>query len=488
MASIMDDCLKHSEKYPERLAIISEEGNLTYKEWAALLSKQASWFTAFGHSNRTVGICLSNPKLFLTVFAGAALAGWTVVPFDQRWTEYELKERVSLSNPSIIIASEHLMGHFNGIDSRLYRWAEYWREVQAASDAERMPVDGSSPFYMGFTSGSTGTPKAFIRSQSSWIESFSCDTIDFQRSGKDHVLIAGSLLHSHFLYGALSTLHLGGSIYLLSSFSAGRVYHSIECNPITALYLVPTMLESLVQEDRVIHKELVIISSGAKWQDQLKLRVREVFPNSRLYEYYGASELSYVAYMCNQEKPGSVGKAFYNVQLDIRGNDGSSLPPNRAGRIYVKSPMTFLGYKEKSSGSLRAVHDKDGWMTVGDIGSLDEEGYLTIAGRENNMILYGGINIFPEEVESVLLGHPSVEQAVVLGIKDEHWGEIAAAVIKGNASRKELKKYCRERLASYKVPREWHFINTMPLTAGGKISRPLLYEHLGRRSYNCKTR
>jgi len=109
---------------------------------------------------------------------------------------------------------------------------------------------------------------------------------------------------------------------------------------------------------------------------------------------------------------------------------------------------------------------------------MDEDGYLYITGRENSMIVYGGINIFPEEVEGVLLSHPEVEEAAVIGIRDDYWGEKAAAVIKGKAPVKELKAYCKSRLAPYKVPRMWHYLEQIPHTSGGKIARHLLKEQL----------
>lgn len=135
----------------------------------------------------------------------------------------------------------------------------------------------------------------------------------------------------------------------------------------------------------------------------------------------------------------------------------------------MKSDQFFMGY----------ILDKvlvpelttDGWMTVRDVGYEDEEGFIYIVGREKNMILFGGINIFPEEIESVLHEHPAVDEIVVIGVKDSYWGEKPVAIVKGSATRQQLKSFCLQRLSSFKIPKEWHFVDEIPYTDSGKIAR-----------------
>jgi long-chain acyl-CoA synthetase len=133
--------------------------------------------------------------------------------------------------------------------------------------------------------------------------------------------------------------------------------------------------------------------------------------------------------------------------------------------------MIFIGYLSANEQVIHSIQDENGWATVHDMGYLDQEGYLYIAGREKNMVLYGGINIFPEEIEAVLSLHPEVDSVAIIGQPDPYWGEIAVAIVKGTASKMELRRFCKTKLASYKIPRKWHFIEEMPLTTSGKIAR-----------------
>jgi len=269
-------------------------------------------------------------------------------------------------------------------------------------------------------------------------------------------------------------LYLGGTIYLLDKFSPILALNFIKNYPITILYVVPTMVEAMLLEDIVIDKPVQIISSGAKWEVDSKRKIQEQFLHVKMFEFYGASELSFVSFLCNgsdEDKLGSVGKPFHNVEIQIRNAYLDKASIQAIGTIFVRSRMLFDGYIHPGSHSTQSIKDDNGWVTVDDMGYLDEDGYLYIVGREKNMILYGGINVFPEEIESVLLKHPDVQEAAVVGMTDSYWGQIPVAVIKGHASKKALKKLCMESLSSYKLPRKWFFVEEIPHTTSGKIAR-----------------
>ena len=159
------------------------------------------------------------------------------------------------------------------------------------------------------------------------------------------------------------------------------------------------------------------------------------------------------------------------MSIQIRRENGELADVGEIGKIYVRSPMTFIGYITEPGQHVQSIEDEQGWVTVGDMGRVDEEGYLYVAGRENNMILYGAMNLFPEEIEAVLTMHPDVEKAAVVGLSDPYWGQVAAGVVQGKVSVLDLKRLCKVHLASYKVPRKWYFIEEMPLTTSGKIAR-----------------
>ncbi|MFN2747011.1 AMP-binding protein [Bacillus sp. z60-18] len=465
---------RHAQQHPEKTAIQTGTESIQYKDWHRLVCRTAAWLNSQKRTNKRIAFMLPNGLPFLQLFAGAAAAGWTAVPFDPRWSRAECIERLLLCKPDLFITERPFPEYEDALALE-----ECLADIRKRPVADEPDIDDEEPFYIGFTSGSTGAPKAFIRSQRSWIESFRISSRDFQLSAEDRAVIPGPLFFSHFLYGAMNTLFLGGTVDLLHKFSTHRLEKTIDSLPVTALYTVPTMTEAMSSENRRIERPLKIISSGANWSQHAKNAFQKAYPNLLLYDFYGTSELSFVSVSAPRDfqvKPASVGRPFQNVDVSIRRNSGDIADTGEVGKIYVKSPMVFSGYLQEQAGFPRP--DESGWMTVGDMGWMDDDGYLYISGRENSMIVYGGINIFPEEIEAVLTSHPEVEEAAVVGIADDYWGEKAAAVIKGGASVKELKALCRRRLAPYKIPRSWHVVEELPHTAGGKIARSLVRKQL----------
>ncbi|MBO1627158.1 acyl-CoA synthetase [Bacillus arachidis] len=468
---------KHTCIHPDKIAIQEKDRRITYKEWHESVCQVANWLNKEKTMNKTVAILLENRIEFLQIFAGAALAGWVCVPLDLKWKQDELETRLKLANPTIVIAAEQCnmneLPRINGTVLSINEWNQLvGNQLNTYHSSESVQ---NLPFYMGFTSGSTGEAKAFLRAQDSWVHSFDCNLHDFHMKNNDIVLLAGTLVHSLFLYGAISALYLGQTVYLVEKFIPNRVLSILKQEKISVMYTVPTMLEALYKEESIIEQEIKIISSGAKWETEAKQKVKAVFPYAKRYEFYGASELSFVTALTDVEserKASSVGKPCHNVQVRICNEKGRELKQGEIGTVYVKSNQFFMGYL--LNGNLSCQVTKDGWMTVHDIGYQDEEGFIYIVGREKNMILFGGINIFPEEIESVVSTHPHVEEIVIIGMKDEYWGEKPVAIVKGKATKQELKSFCLQRLSSFKIPREWYFIDEIPHTSSGKIAREVV--------------
>ncbi|MBG9543121.1 acyl-CoA synthetase [Cytobacillus firmus] len=479
MSNITANIKKFAEESPNKAAIISKSQTLSYKEWSSLLCKTANWLHSLPVANKTAAILLPNGIPFLQLFTGASMAGWKAAPFDLKWTAEELSQRIEISNPTIVITGKEYYDQISRLHPFVLTWEDAMEEISTQSTSFHTDSENNRPFYMGFTSGTTGSPKAFIRSHKSWAASFKVNEHDFKMNEKEHVLIPGALIHSHFLYGAVSTLCTGGTVYLLDKFNAALALFYIEERPISALYTVPTMVSAILKEKRIIEKPVKIISSGAKWDEASKQEISKMFPKLSMIEFYGASELSYITFHGNEQKAESVGKPCHGVEIEIRGTKGEKLAPYEIGKIYVRSDLIFDGYLLNDK--IHTIQDQDGWATVDDMGYVDDEGYLFISGREKNMILYGAINIFPEEIEKVISQHPAVEEAAVIGMKDPYWGQIAVAIIKGKTDALELKRLCKNHLASYKIPRKWIFTEEMPYTAGGKIARAQLKDSIERK-------
>ena len=465
---------RHAEAHPDKIAIHTAGEQITYRAWHELVCRTANWFSEKIEGRGKVGLFVPNGIPFLQLFAGAAMAGQIAVPFDVKWKANELQQRLDLAKPSLLITTKRLASRFHGMDTEVFFWEEIAEEIQRAVNSWNEEEDEERLFYIGFTSGTTGRPKAFVMSDRSWVQSFSSSQYDFQLNGMDEVLIPGALVHSHFLYGAICGLYFGSSVYILETFSPVTALQRINDYPISVLYVVPTMVEAMAANGTRMVKHLTIISSGAKWNEHSKEKIHSQFPNITMYEFYGSSETSFITYSnneSNRKKPASVGEACKHVELQIRDADGRVVETGCVGKVYVRSPFLFSGYIQPPHDELRSIEDEAGWITVDDIGYLDEEGFLYLNGRENSMIICGGENVYPEEIEAVLHAHPGVEEAAVIGVEDSYWGQVPVAFIRGDASKQQLQKHCLAHLSTFKCPRRWQFIDQFPYTTSGKIER-----------------
>ncbi|WP_051291612.1 AMP-binding protein [Fictibacillus gelatini] len=490
---LISDMYLHAK--PDHYAVVTDKKRITYAEWKKLVAKieVALRSVHADKQERKIAILLHNSVEFLQLFVGAAQAGWIAVPFDYKWSSGEIQSNLKLAKPDILIVDHMLQKKLEkvpeptqvivlgGKADEFQKWLNN-RETESKSYED---VPDTAPFYMGFTSGTTGTPKAFIRSHRSWVKSFDCSMKEFGISDKDHVLVPGPLVHSHFLYAVISTLFIGGTVYLLKKFSPASVFSFLSTYPITTMYMVPTMFEALIKHrpDGIATNTLTkILSSGAKWEKDSKRKMKMMFPSSDLYEFYGASELSFVTFSGPEDtrrKPDSVGRPFHNVTLSIQ-NNGREVGIGEIGKLYVQSEQLFMGYYENEEETNKVL--QHGWATVGDMAKRDEDGYIYLVGREKNMMIYGGLNVYPEEIEKTILRLPEIEEAVVLGIDDNYWGEIITAVIvvkKGyTIDQRTIKAHCRTQLANYKVPRNIVFVDSIPYTTSGKAARAKLKEDL----------
>ena len=465
---------RHKERHPERLAIVTAEQRLTYREWHTLVQRTAAAFLKQPKKEKRVAIFLPNDALFLQLFAGANEAGWAVIVGDMRWKKTEIIDRMKQTSPDLIVADKRMIMDFQDIPFPIL----FSDELDGWITEETFEQKGTGrdvPFYIGFTSGSTGAPKAFMRSHESWIESFKCNQKDLGMNQDEHVLIPGSFVSSTFVYGAMSTLFDGGTVYLLKKFSAGNVMKFLDKYPISVVYVVPTMIQALVSEGYESEKPVTFISTGAKLLPSVKKNIRKRFPRILVHEFYGSSELSYVSVLKNEDGEKydpSVGRPFHNVEVCIRKEDGSEAKTGEEGILYIKSRMVFDSYINNPLETSKVR--KGEWATVYDIARMDENGYIYILGRKNDMILYGAYNIYPQEIEKVIRSYDGVEEAAVIGVKDDYWGEKVAAFVKGDVNLGSLKSYCLKNLSAYKIPRIWRKLDSFPETTGGKISRQQL--------------
>ena len=343
------------------------------------------------------------------------------------------------------------------------------------------PPDGQTPFYVGFTSGSTGLPKGFERHHRSWSESLAVCLSTFGQAATQRVLAPGRVSHSLFLFGMVLGLYSGGGIVVQEKFSATQTLHTLREGLAPCMVAVPSQLLLLLEV--ASRKRLppmpavqLILISGARWMRQRTPELQALFPKARIVEFYGASETSFMAWMdADAQAPAhAVGRPFANVELDIRHADAQGV-----GQIYVRSPMLFNGYVGPQTDHTAALRDGD-WLSVRDMGYLNDQGLLCLVGRENRMIVTQGKNLFPEEVENVLLAHPDVAQVCVQGLPDPLRGQQVVALVQTHAQvhAATLAQWCRAHLEPYKVPKRFFSCHDWPMTASGKTDHARLTQQL----------
>ncbi len=487
---IADSLRMYSRSFPEKTAIVDEERSITYQELDLQVEAFACYLGSLGPKESKACIYMKNRIEFLIYFLGAARAGWIAVPLDPKWSRHELTQVMASVQPEVLVADEEWIDKLPELSQSMKVLSVQNMPIGETFQPIHSIADDTTLFYMGFTSGTTGVPKGFVRSHRSWVKSFEGSAVEFGLTSHDVVFSPGALVHSTFLYAAVHALHIGATVVLLEKFIPSNWISAIVKWRVSVLYMVPTMFEavSLELEKQCGHLEgngiRAILSAGAKWSPESKLRVSQWFPEAELYEFYGASELSFVTVIDlqgNKNKPDSVGRPFYQVEVSIRDEQGQEVPVGTVGKLYVRSDYLYSGYYLNHA-ETQQVLVADGWATVHDMARQDQDGYIYLVGREKNMILYGGLNVYPEEVEKLIKLLPGVEDVVVLGKPDEYWGEkiVAAIRLKPNVtiSKKMIQTHCRKHLAHYKCPREIQFVEELPYTTSGKAARKLIFEQL----------
>ena len=411
-----------------------------------------------------IALLLSDPAALLACFFACARTGRMAMVMDPAWPANQLMAVLEAAKPDL------------QIDENVYAAIEDPGRSQPLDrvSGRAASLRETDLFYCGFTSGSTGVPKGYVRNHGSWLRSFELSNREFGLKMTDRIVLAGQLTHSLHLYGAVCGLACGQEVALTARFDPRSVVTDLETAEAgTVLYATPTQLHFIAEAARRVgpfKRVGQVLASGAKWQESDRTALRDVFPKADLIEFYGASETSFITLSRSGDivPPDSVGRAPSGIEIAI-GEPDAPLPVEEAGAIWVRSDLLFSGYL---SGNDPQTLWKDGWLSFGDHGYLDKNGFLFLTGRANRMIITSGLNVYPEEVEAVLLAHRHVAAAVVVGLEDPVRGQRLEAAVQLRKSvadvQKSLLEHCRTRLASGKVPRRIHVLEKLPLTAGGK--------------------
>lgn len=485
----------HVDRRPEKVVLRDDRVALTNRELFNRVNALAAALAGHGlEEGDVVAMLLPNRVEFVEIIYAVNRLGAVFLPINTRLAPDEWDYILTNSLASVIIADPSFVDALDTLSSTAQprvrvavggakgSWLEYEDLVQANLGERVHPVDveGESMQRLMYTSGTTSRPKGVCLSHRNVTAKNLGLMVEFGLTDRDVTAVAGPMYHVGALdMGGLATLHAGGSLVLQSRFEPAGLVDLMAEHQVTTVWLAPAMINALLQSEALDGADLTslraILSGGEKMPEARLKQILTSLPHVRFADAYGLTETAssdtFVPHDHMYTKLGSVGRPIIGNEVRIGNPDGLDVPAGTLGEILIRGPKVFTGYWRDA----RATYDAfvDGWFRTGDLGRMDEDGYLYIDDRKKDMVVSGGENIATPEVERVLYEHPEIVEAAVVGHPDERWGEVPHAFIVVRAgsvlSAEDVNAFCRERLAKFKAPKYTTIIEELPRTASGKV-------------------
>lgn len=445
-----------------------------------------------------VAMMCGNRPQFLEITLGIADAGCATAMISPFSTRFEASYIANDSRAKVIfvdpdyeeIIREAELEHAPEI---IVLDARYEALLSRASSAEpTVPVDAGDIFCIPYTSGTTGKPKGVLLSHRSRVDHMTLVLGAFQGG---YNTTCRTLAFTPFFNGAgfiaaLVPIWFGGDCRIMRKYDPEELLHWLEADRINNMFTVPTHFHGLFKLDESVLRRAdtsslkVINSNAAALPHATKERIIDYFGEGILFDSYGATETGGATTIRPEEhmrKISSVGQANPGAEIRIVDADWQPVEQGKPGRVAIRNSWLFSGYWNRPEATEAAV--RDGWVSVGDLGFLDEDNFLYIVDRETNTIISGGQNIFPREIEDVLYGHPAVAEVAIVGKPDDYWGEAVIGFVVARPgvpqpSLEDLRAFCEKRLARYKLPKEIRFVSELPKNGTGKIMHRTLRDQL----------
>ena len=472
---------KQALNQPKKVALIFEDRNYTYGELLEktdVLAKKLKSITKGEKAH--LATFLENSLEMVLLLLAASKVGITLVPLPPDLPENFAYEIMKTCDVEIALVQNRRA--FNGITTLSVD--NLWN-ISHSKISEEEYVNLDSPFIITTTSGSTGKPKPIVLTQRIKLKrAFKGAKEIFNLSEDDIYIVSTPLYHSLAQRFTLLPLITGATVVLMKRFYLQNWLNLVENCKVSFAVLVSSQLENIVfyiwknKEKYRLGNLKKLISSSAPLLEKTRKKILELAKNYgwTVYETYGTSEIGFASIlniMVESQKWDSVGKPLPYVDIKILSPEGKELPPYQIGEIAVKTETVFAGYY-KMPKKTQESFTQDGYFLTGDLGYIDEDGYLYFRGRKKEVIITGGINVYPQDVEKVILSHPKVKECAVFGMENDYFGEVVCALIvpeDKTLSEKELRNYLRGKLTSYQMPVYIQFVEEIPKNQLGKIAR-----------------
>ncbi len=489
---------RSAHQAPDKEAYIFGETRLTYRQTEERARQLAGWLQGRGVGyDDKVGFLLFNGLPFIEIFYGVSLTGALGVPINFRLNSEELQYIITNSDCKLLFVDRKLLPLFESIqdrctlvqdivvvngeagDEHMSHARIYEEEARFTPSAQLIGDDGALIMY---TSGTTGLPKGAVLTHN-----------NLSINGMNQVMTAGLnpdfkqlIVAPLFHIAAISTLlyPIQGTTVIHHQFDPEQVLKTIEKERINFIFLAPTMWQMLVDHERIEEFDLSSMTrcsaGSAPCSIALKEKIARYFPNGQLRDPFGQTEMSPVATCLNPEdsirKNTSVGKPVVNVEVRVVDEQMNDVPLGEIGEIVYRGPTLMKEYYKNPEATEEAF--RGGWFHSSDLVRIEDEGFIYVVDRKKDMIISGGENIYPAEIEQVLMKHPAIKECAVIGVADEKWGESVKAVIvkrgESELNEEDIVQFCQEHLASYKKPRFVQFLDALPRNAAGKILKKAL--------------
>ncbi len=503
--------------YPDKLGWQDKNNEFNFKDWNERSCRLANGLKdlGVGHKDKFAVIAFNRGE-WMDIYAGCAKGGQIAVPIMFRLAATNIEYIVNHSECKAFIVEAPFVEMIDSIKDKLpvpedayvyigdgpvpdgYIDFEEWLSKSSPDEPDIM-VDSADIWTIMYTSGTTGRPKGVMRTHESTVSQYYLNNINMGVLPTDKVMLVMPMCHINSIFYSFPYTLVSAPVFVYNmvSFDPEDLLRTIDEYKITYTSLVPThyiMMLALPDEvknniDVTSIRQLLISSAPAR--KDLKVAIMDYFKNAELWEAYGSTEGGLVTLLRPEDqfkKLGSIGKEIFGTdRIRILDEDRNEVPDGEVGELFYRTPMLFKEYLKEPEKTKEAFEGE--WSSAGDMVKRDEDGYYTLVDRKANMIITGGENVYPSEVEEVVGAHEAVQDVAVIGIPDDKWGEAIKAVVVLNAGyepgedlAKEILDYCRGKIAGYKRPKTMDFLkdDEMPRTPTGKILHRILREKYGK--------
>nr|WP_255726792.1 long-chain fatty acid--CoA ligase [Sporosarcina sp. ACRSM] len=482
-----------ADREPDKVVTSFKGKEISYGDFYRKAENLAGYLQELGYLKEDrLALLLTNSDSFLICYYACQIGGITVLPINTKLAPPEVEYILTHSEAKGVIYDDQFAGVVHSIAEKLPalqdticvkgKFEEIIEGERQVKKLELLDEDTAVIFY---TSGTTGRPKGVMLTHKNiaaiaaiWSESMEMDA-------HDRMHIVAPLFHcaaSHVF--SIPVIYKGGMVIIEEAFSPETTIRTMEQERATIFFGVPAMYSILLNTPSLVQADLshlrLFCYGAAPMPYELIRKVKTLFPDVKVQNLYGQTENSPGATTLKDvyalEKVGSVGEPLPQTEVQVVDVFGQSVPPGQVGEIIVKGPQVMKGYLKNEEETARTI--KDGWMYSGDLGRFDEDGLLYIVDRKKDMLIRGGENVYPVEIEEALYAIPEVLEAAVVGIPHEVYGEVPKAYIvlkEGETlSEEAVLAFCKTQLASFKVPAELEFLDTLPRNASGKVLKNVL--------------